>query len=109
MEDFISILNLLVGLVTGGGMGMFLYYRQNKHTKELENDKMASEQWHELFDDEHQRNSVLHDRIKVLRDENEKLKDEANVFHVENAHLQLTRCQVNGCDKRQPPRDWEKV
>jgi len=51
----------------------------------------------------------LYDRINELRDRQSELESKNHELVMLNQELEWSRCEVNGCQKRRPPRDREKL
>lgn len=91
------------------------YYKQGRRQKEIENDKLASDSWRELYEQERKRGLEQRDhyeamldkkqeRVKELRDEVElHVKSEA-ALGKELAYAQYNLC-VRRCANREPPRE----
>lgn len=108
MEDIFSVANLVVGLITGGGLSAFFFLRENKAAKRIENDKNASETWRILFDEELSRHEHTRGQLDALRSQYEAARDQVAQLSIKNNALDMMRCTRNGCQDRQPPREWEK-
>jgi hypothetical protein len=123
MENVISILTLLV---SSGIVGQLLYYNSRKRKeaavaqKEEDANAMAyAQEWKKLYEHEHNEHMAerkkLNDKIDSLFDDLGKqrtqirqLKDEKNNLVLITHELEWNECRVNGCLKRQPPRDYGK-
>lgn len=51
----------------------------------------------------------LFDKINLLRDRCSDLENKCHELMMLNQELEWNKCEVNGCSKRQPPRDREKL
>jgi len=95
--DVTTILTtLLTTLLSGGGVASFMQYKQNKKAKELENDKAASEQWRELYEEQTR-------TVQTLR---EKLHQERALLEQERRQTLMCRfyvCEKLDCMDREPP------
>lgn len=119
MTDWITGIVALLGSIGGlGGIcSIFLFYRENKHAKQLENEHTANTEWQELVEKHKQREKDLEETIKT-RDEIiakkdgkiESLYKEKGELMKRNdklsstvAALTILRCKVVGCANRVPP------
>lgn len=113
---FSSVIAVLVG---GGGL---LFYKQSKRlkkaeaeaaekaviTKDLENQKSTNDEWIRLYKE-------TKDELIATRAKNAELQNKLQKAVEVEGHqrlvindLEWSRCVVNGCLKRQPPRDFHK-
>lgn len=123
MENVIQVLTLLV---SSGIVGQLLYYnsRKRKEAAAAQKDEDANamayaQEWKNLYSHEHEEHMTerkklndkidsLFDDISKLRSQVRQLKDEKNNLLIRTHELEWNECQVNGCMKRQPPRDYGK-
>ena len=112
MTDWITGIVALLGGIGGlGGIcSIFLFYRENKQAKQLQNEHTANDEWRDLAEKYKQRTTYLEATIKEkdskidslyntiseLRNRNDKLSSTVAV-------LRITRCKVVGCANRVPP------
>lgn len=119
-----EILQILSLIVSSGIVGQLLYYNSRKRKeaasaqKEEDANAMAyAQEWKKLYEhehDEHMKERVkLNDKIDSLYEDLNKqraqirqLKDEKNDLLIRTHELEWNECKVNGCMKRQPPRDY---
>lgn len=115
LEIILTFVTSLLTIITGGQS--FLYYRQSRRMKILENkeketsiDLNVSTGWSELV-------TELRSEKKELTDEKEKLEAEYNELRdkhlqaltekerlaCENIKLHMTHCEVPSCPSRKPP------
>lgn len=99
-----------ISLLSVLGGGTWLYFRQERKSKELANENTAIAQWQDLFaqyksecTEKDAKIDKLYDEIKSHRDEKIKLRNEKADLMVENTKLKLTHCEIKGCAKRIPP------
>lgn len=133
-EVVISLLSLLGTVLIGGGV---LFYRQTKRfkkaeaklkemesaslekdvlAKDLQNVKTTTAEWISLYEEQKGYSKRLENKIQVLNDEL-KLKNKAINEYKELdtkqrlliSNLNWARCEVNGCEKRKPPRDFQTL
>lgn len=97
---------IIVGIVTGGGLGSLFLLRENKMAKHISNDTAAADNWQELFAKSEERVEKLSHKVDQLYDDITKFRDENNRLSTENAVLKLQKCEKNGCSDRVPPRSW---
>ena len=103
------IVSIISALGAGGVLTTILNRRENKISKQLENDVTASRQWRELFEKEEKKCEEKDAKIDRLYDEISSLRNENNQLSTENVKLDMMKCKINGCIKRRPPRNWEQV
>ena len=119
-----TVLQIITLLVSSGIVGQLLYYnsRKRKEAASAQKDEDANamayaQEWHNLYDHEHEEHMEERDRlnkkIDSLYDDISKqritirqLKDEKNTLIMKMHELQWNECTVNGCMKRKPPRDY---
>ena len=123
MENMVQILTLLV---SSGIVGQLLYYnsRKRKEAASAQKDEDANAmayaaEWKNLYTHEHDEHMAertkLNDKIDSLFEELNKqraqirqLKDDKSTLMLKNHELGWYECRMNGCPKRQPPRDYGK-
>lgn len=121
MDVVIQVLTLLV---SSGIVGQLLYYnsRKRKEAAAAQKDEDANAmayalEWKKLYEHEHdehltERKSLngkidsLFDELNRQRAQIRQLKDEKNDLMLRMHELEWNECRVNGCVKRQPPRDY---
>ncbi|MEG1289565.1 MAG: hypothetical protein RSE25_04940 [Bacteroidales bacterium] len=97
---------ILTALLSGGGVIGIFYYKENKRAKQLENEATASSQWRELYEKSEIKCDAKDLKIDSLYKENGLLRDNNNDLTTQNAILKLQKCEIKGCEKRQPPRGY---
>ena len=120
MTELIIAFSSLIAVILG--TGGVLFHKQNKRlkaaeaeaaekaviAKDLENQKTASDEWIRLYNET---KDELNDCRKKISELQNKLymaiEVEAQQRLVIN-DLEWSRCVLNGCSKRQPPRNFEK-
>ena len=123
MDNRVQILTLLV---SSGIVGQLLYYnsRKRKEAASAQKDEDANAmayavEWKNLYTHEHDEHMAertkLNDKIDSLFEELNKqrakirqLNDDKSTLMLKNHELGWYECRVNGCQKRQPPRDYGK-
>lgn len=108
----ISALASLIGALGGGGV---MYYRQTKQLKEAEVEAKQSDEWRKLFEQTDADSREKDKKIDGLYEQRQELyntlleKDRLIASKdIEIQRLNFSRCYVNGCRRRQPPRDYEQ-
>lgn len=106
------MIEIIVAIVSGllaGGLTPFLFFRQNKEAKEIENETHQSDEWHKLYEEMHtelkERDAKvdsLYAEINNQRDRKAELSKRITELEVENTKLKLFMCEVPSCPKRQP-------
>lgn len=118
----------------GGGI---LFYKQNKKFKEaeaslkkaeanlmekdvlakdLQNAKSTTEEWIKLYEEQKAYSKRLEDKLQIQNDEikqkNKTINDYKELDTKQRlliTNLNWARCEVNGCEKRRPPRDFQML
>lgn len=123
MDNIIQILTLIV---SSGIVGQLLYYnsRKRKEAASAQKDEDANamayaQEWKRLYEHEHEEHmkerEKLNSKIESLfedinkqRTQIRQLKDEKSDLLIRTHELEWNECHINGCFKRQPPRDYGK-
>ncbi len=127
MAEWVTAIVALLGGIggLGGILSIFLFYGENKRSKQLENEHKANSEWSDLVDKHKLREkdleaaikdrdatiSVKDNKIDSLYKENNELRKRNDKLSSKVAVLSVLRCKVVGCGKRQPPigvRDTEE-
>lgn len=126
MMGISEILQVVTLLINGGIVGQIFFYNSRKRKEaaaaqkdEDANTRAYAAEWKELYEHEHEEHLAdrkkLNDKIDSLFDDLNKqrtqirqLKDEKNNLLMRTHELEWNECRVNGCLKRQPPRDYGK-
>ena len=121
------VLQILSLLVSGGIVGQLLYYNSRKRKeaaaaqKEEDANALAyAQEWRNLYTHEHEEHmeertrlnnkiDSLYDDIGKQRDLIRELRAEKHDLLLRMHELQWNECTVNGCMKRNPPRDYGKA
>lgn len=101
--DWTTIVTVL-GAITGGA-GL-LFYKERKKGEQLKNESSAAEEWRKLFEQRDKDCRDLDTKVDALYGELSRFRDENNLLTTENAVLKMQKCEINGCDKRKPPRPY---
>ena len=104
--DWATIITAIVGAVGGGGLTSLFFMKEDKNKKTLENDAQASTAWRELYERSDKESEELKAEIDELRKEVNRLMQQNTELAVKNSAYLLQKCEVVGCDKRKPPRDF---
>lgn len=129
--DWISFLQNNIGefIILIGGSGI-LYWRETKRGKKIDNDGKVMEEWKEMY---HEKEKKCTEKDQIIKDKDDKIEqlrkkisslyDERSEFmakrefelkqkdseilelKMKQGELQWNECRVNGCDRREPPRD----
>lgn len=107
--DVVSIISVIVTSLLGGGVG-FLFYRQEKAKKEIDNESQRSEEWRKLYEeskaDSKEKEYQLKERdmrIEELIEEKNRWKNECVVKDNEITRLKFYKCVKLKCFERMPP------
>lgn len=120
MIEIIAIISTLFTLIVG--TGGILFYKQSKRLKaaeaaaaekdvfkrDLENQKSTNDEWIRLYEETKE---ALKEAQSKMYELNTKLQTATELDGQQRLainNLTWSRCVVNGCDKRTPPRDFEK-
>lgn len=119
-----EILQIVSLAISSGIVGQLLYYnsRKRKEAASAQKDEDANamayaQEWKKLYEHEHEEHmserTKLNEKIDSLytdlskqRTQIRQLKDEKNDLLIRTHELEWNECRVNGCQKRQPPRDY---
>jgi len=96
MDVTTLLTTLFTTLLSGGGVASFMQYKQNKKAKELENDRVASEQWRALYEAQ----------TKTAQSLREKLHEACENLAKEKQQTLMCRfyvCEKLDCTDREPP------
>lgn len=104
--DLIALIASIGSLLAGSGVAGVLFYRERKRAEQLKNEASAAEQWRVLFERSDSDNRDKDARIDKLYDQQSRLREKNNKLSTENAVLLLKKCDVNGCDEREPSRGY---
>lgn len=109
--DWTTIITSIIGAVVGGGgIGAWLYRKENKRGKEVENEKSLADGWKELAEGKQARIATLEstidrkdEKIDTLYMEMAEMRSTIDDLRTENAVLRVYKCIKVGCEHRQPP------
>lgn len=94
---------IVMTLISGGGIAGLMFFRENKRSKQLNNETTASAQWRELYEKSEAKVESQALKIEALYKENSYLRDQNNNLTTQRAVLSMYKCETLGCDHRQPP------
>lgn len=120
MEEIIAITGTLFTLIVG--TGGILFYKQSKRLKaaeaaaaekdvlkrDLENQKSTNDEWIRLYEETKETLEKSQAKVKELITKLQKVTEIEGQQRLVINDLTWSRCIVNGCAKRTPPRDFEK-
>lgn len=72
--DWSSIITAVAGALLGGGGTYLFNIKANRKKANAEADITASQEWHNLYDEQHARNAELSAKVDALAKENTDLK-----------------------------------
>lgn len=125
--DLNGILQVVTLLINGGIVGQIFFFNSRKRKEaasaqkdEDDNVRAYASEWKELYEHEHsehlEERKKLNEKIDSLfedlnkqRTQIRQLKDDKNDLLMRAKELEWNECKVNGCLKRQPPRDYGKA
>lgn len=106
------MIEIILAVVSGlfaGGISPFLFFKQEKTAKSLENEARVSEEWKKLYNEEcaeRKERDVKIDQLYVEiskhRDEKSDMAKRITELEVENTRLKLLMCEIPSCPKRKP-------
>ena len=119
-EEILRIINALGSLLTGGGLGVltFLFFFDSRkrteaakakqaeaEAKKIEEDNITSyaEEWKALYEKKEQRVLKLEAQAEDDRKRIRELTEKNMQLSLELQKANFMKCEVKGCDKRQPP------
>jgi len=120
MTEIIAIISSIFTLIIG--TGGILFYKQSKRLKaaeaaaaekdvlrrDLENQKSTNDEWIRLYDEAKTELRNAQSKLNELNNKLQKATELEGHQRLVINDLTWSRCIVNGCPKRQPPRNFEK-
>lgn len=120
MTEIIAIISTLFTLVVG--TGGILFYKQSKRLKaaeaaaaekdvlkrDLENQKSTNDEWIRLYEETKKALEKAQSKVNELNTKLQKATELEGQQRLVINDLSWSRCIVNGCVKRTPPRNFEK-
>ena len=120
VEQIIKIINALGSLLTGGAVGVFSYlffFDSKKRTeaakakqseaeaRKLEEENITSyaAEWKELYEKKERKVMELEAKADEDRQRIRELTEKNMQLSLELQKAQFMKCEVKGCEKRQPP------
>lgn len=118
-EIIVALTGLIAALIGTGGV---LFYKQNKRlraaeaaamekdvlTKDLENQKSTNDEWIRIYDETKKELTVAREKIATLQNKLQKAIELEGQQRLAINDLTWTKCVVNECPHRKPPRDLEE-
>lgn len=119
MTEIIAIISTLFTLVVG--TGGILFYKQSKRLKaaeaaaaekdvlklDLENQKSTNDEWIRLYEETKEALEKAQSKVNELNTKLQKATEIEGQQRLVINDLTWSRCIVNGCTKRTPPRNFE--
>lgn len=96
-------MTIIMSLVSGGGIAGLVFFRENKRSKQLDNETTASAQWRELYEKSEAKVEQQALKIEALYKENNYLRDQNNNLTTQRAVLTMYKCETLNCADRRPP------
>lgn len=120
MTEIIVIISTLFTLIVG--TGGILFYKQSKRLKsaeaaaaekdvlkrDLENQKSTNDEWIRLYEETKEALEKAQLKVNELNTKLQKATELEGQQRLIINDLAWSRCIVNGCSKRMPPRNFEK-
>ena len=120
MTEIITIISTLFTLIVG--TGGILFYKQSKRLKaaeaaaaekdvlkrDLENQKSTNDEWIRLYEETKEALEKAQLKVNELNTKLQKATELEGQQRLVINDLAWSRCIVNGCSKRTPPRNFEK-
>lgn len=120
MTEITIIISTLFTLITG--TGGILFYKQSKRLKsaeaaaaekdvfkrDLENQKSTNDEWIRLYEETKEALEKAQSRVNELNTKLQKATEIEGQQRLAINDLSWSRCVVNDCSKRMPPRNFEK-
>lgn len=118
-EIIIALTGLIAALLGGGGI---LFYKQNKRlraaeaaamekdvlTKDLENQKSTNDEWIRIYNETKSELTAAREKINTLQNKLQVAIEIEGQQRLAINDLTWTKCVVNECPHRKPPRDLEE-
>ncbi|MEG1543262.1 MAG: hypothetical protein RR382_01880 [Tannerellaceae bacterium] len=102
-------INLIITSIVALG-GTFLFYRENKRGKIIENEARQSEEWKKLYEESKQDSKEkdakidsLYLEIKEHRADYYELQKDCETVKLDNVKMKMLKCEKPGCTLRTPP------
>lgn len=118
-EIIVALTGLIAVLIGTGGV---LFYKQNKRlraaeaaamekdvlTKDLENQKTTNDEWIRIYDETKKELTAAREKTAILQNKLQKAIELEGQQRLAINDLTWTKCVVNECPHRKPPRDLEE-
>lgn len=106
------MIEVIVAIVSGllaGGLTPFLFFKQDRNSREIENEAKQSEEWKKLYaetkeelKERDEKIDALYTQIHTQRDNEAAMAKHITEIEVENTKCKMLMCEVPSCPKRQP-------
>lgn len=106
------MVEVIVAIISGllaGGLSPILYFRQERNSKDIDNEAKQSEEWKKLYEETKDEIKEKDEKIDALyavineHIDNESLQAKRIAdLEVEATRLKLLMCEVPSCMKRKP-------
>lgn len=96
-------IEVIISFVVGGGLVAVFTIPQKIRAERLANDETVATQWKEWAEKLEVKNDEKDKKINSLYSEIRVLREEDNALSVDNAKLELLKCEKIGCATRMPP------
>ncbi len=109
--DITTMINTILPYIVGGsGVGAFMFYRETKLSKRLDNEKKRNDndnsqaqQWKDLYFEAEKKSQGKSDKIGELYNTISKLTAEKIKLVGRLARISILRCDEMACPARRPP------
>lgn len=106
----------LTALIPSGLVGTFVFYKENKRGKQLENESKVIEEWKGITDMYKKRCDELkatvdskNAKIEELYSEGASMRERLDKLSSKNAVLEIFKCKEISCGNRKPPLSNSRV
>lgn len=105
----IEIVTAIVSGLLAGGLTPFLFFRQERNSKDIENEAKQSEEWKKLYEETKEelkerdaKIDALYAQIHEQRDTEADMAKHITEVEVENTKCKMMMCEVPSCPNRRP-------
>lgn len=104
-------ITIVSGVIAGGlsGFSWIFFLKQDRDSKEIDNEAKQSDEWHKLYEEAHEelknrdaKIDELYAQISKQRDCKGELQKENAALSVEITKLRLLMCSIPACPNRKP-------
>lgn len=114
--NLVSIIELIVAFIGGGGLISLLTIKERKKGLKLENEEKEDSRYSKLVDElqdqvekQNERLDKKDARITELEDTNASLRQELDVARTAAVKASLLRCNRLNCERRSPPLGYTEL